>query len=143
MAQVFNTANFAWKDVKVFMGGRLVTGIRGLKFKITKDLEAQYGAGDEPHNIGEGNKAYTVELMLTQAEIEAMAAAVQETNPNGDLTDGEWDVTANFSQSPSDKMSTHRAVGVKFSEMELGMSQGDKSATVTLPGLAMKIYMNV
>jgi hypothetical protein len=143
MSQVYNSANFGWKDIKIFTGGRLVIGIRGFKVKTSKDLDSGYGAGDEPHAIREGNKSYSCEIKVTQAEFEAMTKAVQAVNPNGDITDGEWDITIASARAVGDKISTHRAEGVKFSEAEFGMDQGDKDATVSLPGLAKKIRWNV
>jgi hypothetical protein len=143
MGMIYNSAQYGWKDIKIYTGGRLVIGIRGFKVKTTKDLDSGYGAGDEPHTIREGNKSYPVEIKVTQSEFEAMTAAVQAVNPNGDITDGEWDITIACSRAVGEKVSTHRAEGVKFSEAELGMEQGDKDATITLPGLAKKIRYNV
>lgn len=143
MAQLFDSAQYGWKDLKAYTGGRGVTGIHGFKIGVTKELEYGRGEGENPHSIQEGNKGYPVELKVTQSEFEAMIRAGQKAVPNGDHTDVEWDFTLNFSRKVTDKMSTHRAVGVKFSGGDLEMGQGDKQAIVTLAGLALRLEWNV
>jgi len=66
---------YSWSEYRCFMGGRFVTGIRGFKYKAEREIEAIYAEGDEPVDVGYGNKKYSNELKLLQNELEAIIAS--------------------------------------------------------------------
>lgn len=90
---MFNSDEYAWKDLQVVIGGRLVTGIRGLKYKVTRTVTDIYGSGDRPHTRTKGNKSYTGEIKLLQSEVEALQMAA---GPGRDLTDISFDVACSY-----------------------------------------------
>ena len=138
----FNSDNYAFKDIQVFYGGRFIIGFRGISFEIKKELTTRYGAGDEPHSIAEGNKEYDATVKLTQAEVDAIVASVQQTKPDGDFTDAELDITVVFARRVTDPTKTHKILGWKCGSGAYGMDQGDPDMTVDLQGKALKILMN-
>lgn len=137
---MFNSEEYAWKDLKIVLGGRPVTGFRGLKFKTERTTTDIYASGDEPHTRTKGNKAYTGEITLLQSEIEALLEAV----PRGkDLTDITFSITAAFAASITGRIKVHNLINCDITEFEMGMEQNDPNMVVTLPLMIGKILYNV
>ncbi len=57
---------YAWEDVRVFMGGRFVTGIRGFEYGVDRNLELGYAEGSDPQFIGRGNKTPACQIKVLQ-----------------------------------------------------------------------------
>ena len=53
---IINTREYEWSSVKAIVGGRMVTGLRGVKYSKKQEKEALYAAGDKPHAIQRGNR---------------------------------------------------------------------------------------
>ena len=43
---MFNSKEYEWADIDVVMGGRSVTGIRGIKYDTKKEKEQIYAKGN-------------------------------------------------------------------------------------------------
>ena len=43
---MFNSREYEWADISVVMGGRPITGIRGIKYNIKKEKELLYAKGN-------------------------------------------------------------------------------------------------
>ena len=84
-----NTREYEWSDVNVVVAGRVVTGLRGIKYGSKQEKELLYAKGNKPHGIQHGNKAYSGELTLLQSEYEALRTAM-----GGDVLDGAFNIVA-------------------------------------------------
>ena len=140
MAQ-FNSKQYSWANVKVNLFGRVVIGVRGVKYKISQEKEPVYGAGDKPLGIQAGNKSYEGELVLLQSELEAIQRAAGVGN---DITDiPAFDIQISYFDKRTGSLVNDAIKFAEFTEAEKGMSQGDKYMEVTLPWIALDIQKNI
>jgi len=137
----FNSKQYSWANVKVVLFGREVIGIRGVKYKISQEKEAVYGAGDKPLGIQAGNKSYEGEVVLLQSELEAIQTAAGTGN---DITDiPAFDIQVTYVDKVSGVMVNDTIKYAEFTEAEKGMSQGDKFMEITVPFIALDVHKNV
>ena len=117
-----NTREYEWADVSVVMAGRMVTGLRGVKYSAKQEKEALHAKGNKPHSIQRGNKTYDGEITLLQSEYEALKQAC-----GGDILDSSMDIVAAYGNpSAGDVVTTDILVGVEFTEDNTEWKQGDK-----------------
>jgi len=126
-----NTREYEWADVSVVVAGRMVTGLRGVKYSAKQEKEALHAKGNKPHSIQRGNKTYDGEITLLQSEYEALKQAC-----GGDILDTSIDIVAAYGNpSAGDVITTDILVGVEFTEDNTEWKQGDKYQEKTLPFL--------
>lgn len=126
-----NTREYEWADVSVVMAGRMVTGLRGVKYNAKQEKELLHAKGNKPHSIQRGNKTYDGEITLLQSEYEALKQAC-----GGDILDVSIDIVAAYGNpSAGDVITTDILVGVEFTEDNTEWKQGDKYQEKTLPFL--------
>ena len=124
-----NTREYEWADVTVVLAGRLVTGLRGVKYSAKQEKELLHAKGNKPHSIQRGNKTYDGEVTLLQSEYEALEQA-----SGGDILDASIDIVAAYGNpSAGDVITTDMLVGVEFTEDNTEWKQGDKFQEKTLP----------
>ncbi len=124
-----NTREYEWADVTVVMAGRLVTGLRGVKYSAKQEKELLHAKGNKPHSIQRGNKTYDGEITLLQSEYEALKKA-----SGGDILDASMDIVAAYGNpSAGDVVTTDMLVGIEFTEDNTEWKQGDKFQEKTLP----------
>lgn len=133
----FNSRQYEWADVTVIIGGRDITGIRGVKYKESIEREPVYAKGRNPHSIQSGNRAVEGELTILQSDLEAMVEA-----GGGSLLSLSVDIEVSYGdlQNP---IKTDRIEGVRFTETERDLKQGDKFMEVSLPFIALNLVQNV
>ena len=113
----------------VVLAGRLVTGLRGVKYSAKQEKELLHAKGNKPHSIQRGNKTYDGEVTLLQSEYEALKQA-----SGGDILDASIDIVAAYGNpSAGDVITTDMLVGVEFTEDNTEWKQGDKFQEKTLP----------
>ena len=126
-----NTREYEWSDVTVVMAGRLITGLRGVKYSAKQEKELLHAKGNKPHSIQRGNKTYDGEITLLQSEYEALKQA-----SGGDILDASLDIVAAYGNpTAGDVITTDVLVGVEFTEDNTEWKQGDKFQEKTLPFL--------
>lgn len=126
-----NTREYEWSDVSVVMAGRMVTGLRGVKYSSKQEKEHLHAKGNKPHSIQRGNKTYDGEITLLQSEYEALKQAC-----GGDILDSSMDIVASYGNpSAGDIVTNDILVGVEFTEDNTEWKQGDKFQEKTLPFL--------
>lgn len=126
-----NTREYEWADVSVVVAGRMVTGLRGVKYSAKQEKELLHAKGNKPHSIQRGNKTYDGEITLLQSEYEALKQAC-----GGDILDASIDIVAAYGNpSAGDVITTDILVGVEFTEDNTEWKQGDKYQEKTLPFL--------
>ncbi len=130
---MFNTREYEWADVGVVVAGRVVTGLRGIKYNTKQEKELLYAKGNKPHGIQHGNKDYSGELTMLQSEYEALRAAA-----GGDLLDAQFDVAVSYGNpTKGDVIVTDILVGCEFTEDNTEWKQGDKFQEKNLPFIFM------
>lgn len=130
-----NTREYEWSDVTVVMAGRLITGLRGVKYSSKQEKELLHAKGNKPHSIQRGNKTYDGEITLLQSEYEALRQAC-----GGDILDASVDIVAVYGNpSAGDIMTTDILISVEFTEDNTEWKQGDKFQEKTLPFLCIDI----
>ena len=126
-----NTREYEWADVNVVLAGRVVTGLRGVKYSSKQEKELLHAKGNKPHSIQRGNKTYDGEITLVQSEYEALKKA-----SGGDILDASMDIVAAYGNpNAGDVITTDVLVGVEFTEDNTEWKQGDKFQEKTLPFL--------
>ena len=124
-----NTREYEWSDVTVVLAGRLVTGLRGVKYSAKQEKELLHAKGNKPHSIQRGNKTYDGEITLLQSEYEALKKA-----SGGDILDASMDIVAAYGNpSAGDVVTTDMLIGVEFTEDNTEWKQGDKFQEKTWP----------
>jgi hypothetical protein len=137
----FNSAEYGWADVEIFMLGRKLVGARGLKYKPSQEKDVIYAAGNEPRGIGRGNKKYEGTLTLLQSEVQALEQAAGQGNDIMDLRN--INITVAYAPKDGGVISTDIIEFVEFTESEKGLMQGDKFGEIALPFIALGIKKNV
>lgn len=128
---MLNTREYEWSDVTVVLAGRLVTGLRGVKYSAKQEKELLHAKGNKPHSIQRGNKSYDGEVTLLQSEYEALKQA-----SGGDILDASVDIVASYGNpTVGDVITTDVLIGVEFTEDNTEWKQGDKFQEKTLPFL--------
>lgn len=132
----FDTREYEWSDLTLILGGRDITGIRGIKYSEKVEREPLYAKGRYPHSIQSGNASYEGEITLLQSELEALILAgkgsimklkgMTATVSYGDLANG-------------DSIITDSVEGIYFTESTKELKQNDKNMEVTVPFVATRV----
>ena len=128
----FNSNEFQWSNLRVFLLGRPVSGIQGLRYSVQQDKRYVYGQGNEPRLIQAGNRQYRGNLQVLQSELEAMIAA----SPQKDLLLMRFDVVVSY--VPHDnrlRMVTDVLKSCEVNEVPKALRQNDPYMQVDLPFL--------
>mgnify|MGYP003623337851 CR=1 FL=1 len=124
---MFNSRQYEFADITLFMGNRDVAGLRSIKYTAKQEKEAVYGKGNMPLSIQKGNKSFEGEIGILQSELEGLTLT-------GDLLDMELKIVISYGNpSKGDALVTEELVGVQFTDETKEMKQGDKFMEVTLP----------
>ena len=119
---MFNSREYEWADISVVMGGRPVTGIRGIKYNIKKEKELLYAKGNRPHAVQSGNYDYSGEITLLREAAK------------GDIVAAQLDVVVAYGNpTRGDAITTDILVGVEFTEDNTEWKQGDKFQEKSIP----------
>ncbi len=132
---MFDSRQYEFSDLNLELGGRTVTGFRGIKYSSKQEKELVYGKGNEPLHIQKGNRSYEGEITLLQSELETLRLA-----GSGSVLNLRLDaVVAYGNPSNGDTLITDKIRGLEFTEDAKEMKQGDKFMEVTLPFICLKI----
>lgn len=131
---MFNSRQYEFADLTLVLGGKDITGFRGVKYTAKQDKEPVYGKGNEPMSIQKGNKAYEGEITLLQSELETLIA-----NSGGCILDIQLDaIVAYGNPSKGDVLLTDVLQGIQFTEEAKEIKQGDKYMEITLPFIFLR-----
>jgi hypothetical protein len=132
---MFDSREYEFADLTLILGGKDITGFRGIKYGSKQDKEPVYGKGNEPLKIQKGNKSYEGELTILQSELETLIA----NSTNGDILDIQLDaVVAYGNPSKGDVLITDVLQGIQFTEEAKDWKQGDKFAEIKLPFIYLR-----
>lgn len=126
---MFNSRQYEFADITIFLGNRDVTGIRSIKYTEKQEKEPVYGKGNMPLSIQKGNKSFEGEIGMLQSELEALEVA-----GGGSVLDLELSAVINYGNpTKGDMVKTDSLIGIQFTEAARELKQGDKFMEVTLP----------
>lgn len=133
----FNSKEFTYADINVTILGRNITGLRGIKYKVTTNKERLYGRGKKALAIQSGNEEVEGEIMLLQSELTALTLAAKAANPLNKITDISFDIVVSYGQGTTAR--TDIIIGAELTEYEMGMEQDDKFMEISIPFMALDI----
>ncbi|MCC9071218.1 hypothetical protein LNQ49_06375 [Flavobacterium sp. F-65] len=125
----FSSKQYAWSDVSISIGGRIIEGITEVEYTVKQEKETLRGRGNKPHKVTRGNKSYEGKITIWQSELEAMVLSA----PNFDILDLNFDVIVSYVPSDGGKTVIDVLSGCEFTETKKSMKQGDKNMVVELP----------
>ena len=128
---MFQSREYEWSDISVVLASRLVTGIRGIKYKIKQEKEHLHAKGNKPHSIQHGNIEYHGEISLVQSEYLALRKACK-----GNILNARVDIVVSYGNpTQGDVITTDTLIGCEFTEDNTEWKQGDKSLEKAIPFL--------
>jgi hypothetical protein len=124
-----NGRQYEFADLTLFLGGRDVTGFRGIKYTSKQDKELLYGKGNRPMSIQKGNISHEGELTLTQSELETLKAS-----GGGSILGLSLNAVVCYGNPANgDMLVTDKLFGIQFTEQTKEIKQGDKFMEITIP----------
>ncbi|HOU67776.1 MAG TPA: hypothetical protein PLN63_00050 [Paludibacteraceae bacterium] len=132
---MFDSRQYEFADVTLVLGGKDITGIRGIKYSKKQEKEVLYGKGNQPHSIQKGNISYEGELTLMQGELETLIASSKDASVLSLQLDA---VVCYGNPANGDMMITDVLQGIQFTEENKELKQGDKFMEVTLPFIFLR-----
>lgn len=132
---MFDSREYEWADITLLLGGKDITGIRGIKYSAKQDKELVHGKGNEPLKIQKGNRTYEGELTLLQSEYETLVlnsedSSVLSLQLNAIISYG--------NPAKGDAMITDGLQGIQFTEEAKDWKQGDKYKEISLPFIFLR-----
>lgn len=135
---MFNSRQYEWADLTLVLGGRDITGIRGVKYSEKAEKEALFAKGRYAHSIQTGNVAVEGEITLLQSEYEALVIA-----GGGSVLGLSLDGVFGYGNPANgDTPIFDRVLGISFTEAAKELKQGDKFMEITLPFVALSVKNN-
>lgn len=129
----FNSRQYEWADLTVILGGKDLTGIRGVKYSEKAEKEAVFAKGRHAHSIQTGNVTVEGEITVLQSELEALEIA-----GGGSILGLSVDlIVAYGNPANGDYMAVDRLVSISFTESPKEFKQGDKFMECSLPFIAI------
>ncbi|MDR0789641.1 MAG: hypothetical protein LBO06_02460 [Bacteroidales bacterium] len=129
---LINGKEFDFSKITIIAAGRDIIGLRGIKYKRSKDKEHLHGKGNEPLSIQSGNVTYDGSMSVTQSEYLGLKQL-----GGGSILDLNIDIAVVYGDRGL-ALETDILYGVEFTEEETGWGQGDKSTTIELPFLYIR-----
>lgn len=136
----FDTKQFRWADISLSIFGATLKGIRRVTYEVEQDDEFIYAAGDEPVEIGSGNRKYGGEITMLKSDFDSLVKAAQAAGYT-DVLGLRFPVTVSYSNDT--KKTTDVLISAKFNKYNDGMNQGDKFSEISLPFMFTSIKKGV
>lgn len=131
----FNSSEYAWPDLTIVFGGRIIEGITELEYTEKQEKDKLYGRGSSPHKVLRGNKDYEGKITLWQSELEAMTRDA----PDNDILKLNFDIVASYVPHDGGQVVIDILKSVEFTEVKKAFKQGDKNMLVELPIVFLKV----
>lgn len=129
---MFNSREYDWASVTIMVGGRTLTGARGISYKRSQEKELLYGKGNEPTSIQRGNVSYEGSLRVLKSELQALMDA-----GGGTILDMNVNIVVSYGNA-GDTIRTDKLLGLEFTEEPEEMNQGDKNSEHELPFIFLR-----
>lgn len=138
---VINQREYAWGDVRIFIFGQAVMGIRSIEYKKSKNKDYVRGAGRQPRGIQHGEYSCEGTVGILQSELEAMNRTAQ-ANGYDSILDVDFDIVVSYG-TENGVISVDKICVASIKEMPMGMKGEDLYAQIDLPFIALDIQTNV
>jgi hypothetical protein len=136
---MFNSRQYEWADLTLILGGRDITGFRGIKYTEKIEREAIFAKGRDAHSIQSGNSTVEGEITMLQSEYEALVKSGK-----GSVLSLSLDALVAYGNPlNADAIITDRLLGLRFTESSKELKQGDKMMEITLPFIALRVQNQV
>lgn len=136
---MFDSRQYEWADLTLILGGRDITGIRGVKYTEDIEREAVFAKGRNAHSIQSGNITVTGEIRVLQSEYEALVAA-----GGGSVLSLSLDGLFSYGNpATGNAMTTDRVETIRFTSGPKEINQNDKFQEITLPFVALRLVNQV
>lgn len=136
---MFDSREYSWKEVKVYISGTYVVGIRAVMDNSESDDEHLYAAGDQPISIQSGNQKPSGEIKLLQSEVNKLEEAATAAGFNSPLEVRGFDIVCVYAPVGTQRLRTRTYKFVKFGSYSMKLDQGEKFMEVTIPFLCLGI----
>jgi hypothetical protein len=132
---MFDSRQYEFADLILALGGKVITGFRGIKYSSKQEKELVYGKGNEPLHIQRGNRSYEGEITLLQSELETLRLA-----GSGSVLGLRLDAVVTYGgQNVGEVLIVDKIRGIEFTEDGKELKQGDKYMEITLPFICLRI----
>lgn len=132
---MFDSRQYEFADLTLALGGRVLTGFRGVKYSSKQEKELVYGKGNQPQSIQKGNISHEGEITMLQSELETLRLAGK-----GSVLGLRLDAVVIYGDPANgDVLVTDKIRGIEFTEDAKELKQGDKFMEVTLPFICLRI----
>lgn len=136
---MFDSRQYEWADLTLILGGRDLTGIRGVKYTEDIEREAVFAKGRNAHSIQSGNITVTGEIRVLQSEYEALVAA-----GGGSVLSLSLDGLFSYGNpATGNALTTDRVETIRFTSGAKEINQNDKFQEITLPFVALRLVNQV
>ena len=136
----FDSREYEYADLTAVVGGKDLTGLRGLSYDEEQDKDLVYGKGNKPRKIQKGNIKYSGELSVLQSEYETMVA----NSPNKSILGLQINIVAAYGNpSNGDIVIVDILQAVQFTKAPKALKQGDKFQEIKLPFIFLNIKPQV
>lgn len=131
----FDSRQYEWADLEIQLGGKTLVAVTGVKYKKKVEREAYFGKGRKPLSLQTGNETVEGELSIGKSELDSLIART-----NKKLLHTSFSLVVSYG-NPAEgvPMTTDIIEGLKISEYEQGLKQGDKAMEITLPFMALNV----
>lgn len=140
MARI-NQREYAYGDLRVYMFGQFVAGLRGIDYKETKNKDYVRGHGRDPRGIQHGERGTEGTLVILQSELDAMNRTAKSKGYK-DLLDVDFDIVVTYGEE-SGVVTTDRICCASIKELPKGMKAGDLYSEHALPFIALGVDYDV
>jgi len=134
----FTSEIYEWADIELQVAGMNITGFTGVKYKTSGEQEPVYAKGRKPIKIATGNLSYEGEFKVLQSAYQRL----KRVYGNKLFTTSFSAVVTYGNPTEGTPMSADIIENFKFTEMEKGMTQGDKKMEIAMPFVALNIREN-
>ena len=138
---MFDSKEYDFCDIQLFLLGRFVGGLRGIEYKVKKAKTALYGAGRYARGVQHGKREYEGTITVLQSELIALDRAAKEAGKK-DILDLDFDIVVSYI-SEGLIVTTDKIVGASISETPRGMKEGDANMEIALPFVMLNVLQNV
>jgi len=139
---LFDSAEYAWKDLEAVILGRSLVRILEVQYDTEEDKKFIYGRGKKPLGIQPGNEKYSVQFTIGQSELEALTRKAQEVyaDKSKSAKDLVFDINIAYL---GEAVVRDRIVKFHTTKIGKGMKQGDSDMEVKVTGMCEDILFNV
>lgn len=136
---MIDSAEYAYRDLRLFLLGREVTGFQRVRWGSRQDKSLLYAKGDQPIAIQRGNVSYMGEITLLTSEVEAIRTALKAQGKRGFL----WEVVTFTAvvqlAREGETVGPVYKLTAQFTEDMRGLDQGQQFEQIVCPLIVLRI----